>query len=58
MLKVRAKTIAHGTIKKKRTKQKEHNLEHNIATLEKKEKRKSRTYFNTRKENGRHPSEI
>ena len=58
-MKVRAKTIAYGTIKKKRTKEKEHNLKHNIATLEKKEnKTKSRTYFNTRKENGRHPSEI
>ena len=37
LLKVRAKTIAYATMKNNRTNEKEHNLEHNTATLEKKE---------------------
>lgn len=40
LMKVRAKTTAYATMKNKRTKEKEHNLEHDIATLEKKENKK------------------
>lgn len=44
LMKVRSKTIAYAAMKKKRTKEKENNLEHDIATLEgggKKEKKKT-----------------
>ena len=40
LMKVRSKTIAYATMKKKRTKEKENNLEHDTATLEGKKERK------------------